>query len=48
MFTCWIDAAAIGVEWEVGSAKGLEEWTETDEDGLDAIRKSAAEEEDRN
>jgi hypothetical protein len=35
-----MDAEAIGVGLEGGSAKGLEEWTEpeTDEVGLDAMR----------
>jgi hypothetical protein len=49
MFTCWINAAAIGVGLEVGSAKGPEEWIELkiDEVGLDAMRKSATEEYDR-
>jgi hypothetical protein len=38
MFTCWMNAEAIGVGLEEGSAKGLE-WTEpeTDEVGLDAM-----------
>jgi hypothetical protein len=39
MFTCWIDAEVMGLGLEVGSAKGLEEWTEpdTEEVGLDAM-----------
>jgi hypothetical protein len=40
MFTCWMDAEAIGVGLEGGSTKDLEEWMEpkTDEVGLDAMR----------